>query len=106
MDGTYNLRTVFSSLSTIAVAMIRFTGHDSYLSRRAARHPGVRLYVAPSAVLCGVVTLGERVHVLHGAVLTAEDGEIWTGDDVVIMENALVRGRSRHPVSYTKPKPY
>ena len=53
--------------------------------------------VAPSAVLCGAVTLGERVRVLHGAVLTAEDGEIWIGDDVVIMENALVRGRSHHP---------
>ena len=56
-------------------------------------------YAAPSAVLCGAVTLGERARVLHGAVLTAEDGEIWIGDDVVIMENALVRGRSRHPVS-------
>ena len=56
-------------------------------------------YVAPSAVLCGAVTLGERARVLHGAVLTAEDGEIWVGDDVVIMEHALVRGRSRHPVS-------
>ena len=56
-------------------------------------------YVAPSAVLCGAVTLGERAHVLHGAILTAEDGESWIGDDVVIMENALVRGRSRHPVA-------
>jgi carbonic anhydrase/acetyltransferase-like protein (isoleucine patch superfamily) len=56
-------------------------------------------YVAPSAVLCGAVTLGERVRVLHGAVLTAEDGEILIGDDVVIMENALLRGRSRHPVA-------
>ena len=55
-------------------------------------------YVAPSAVLCGAVTLGERVRVLHGSVLTAEDGEIWIGDDVVIMENALVRGRARHPI--------
>ena len=36
---------------------------------------------------------------LHGAVLTAEDGEIWIGDDVVIVENALVRSRSRYPVS-------
>jgi carbonic anhydrase/acetyltransferase-like protein (isoleucine patch superfamily) len=56
-------------------------------------------YVAPSAVLCGAVTLGERARVLHGAVLTAEDGEIWIGDDVVVMENALVRGRSHHPVA-------
>jgi carbonic anhydrase/acetyltransferase-like protein (isoleucine patch superfamily) len=56
-------------------------------------------YVALSAVLCGAVTLGERARVLHGAVLTAEDGEIRIGDDVVIMENALVRGRSRHPAT-------
>ena len=56
-------------------------------------------YVAPSAVLCGAVTLGERARVLHGAILTAEDGGIWIGDDVVIMENALVRARSRHSVA-------
>jgi gamma-carbonic anhydrase len=54
-------------------------------------------YVAPTAVLCGAVVLGERARVLHGAVLTAEDGEVRTGADVVIMENALVRGRSNHP---------
>ncbi|MEU0648118.1 gamma carbonic anhydrase family protein [Streptomyces umbrinus] len=55
-------------------------------------------YVAPTAVLCGAVTLGEHARVLHGAVLTAEDGEVRTGDHVVVMENALVRGRRRHPV--------
>lgn len=54
-------------------------------------------YVAPSAVLCGAVVLGERARVLHGAVLTAEDGAVRVGDDVVVMENALVRGRSGHP---------
>lgn len=54
-------------------------------------------YVAPSAVVCGAVVLGERARVLHGAVVTAEDGEVRIGDDVVVMENALVRGRSRHP---------
>jgi len=54
-------------------------------------------YVAPSAVLCGAVILGERARILHGAVLTAEDGEVRTGDDVVVMENALVRGRELHP---------
>jgi carbonic anhydrase/acetyltransferase-like protein (isoleucine patch superfamily) len=54
-------------------------------------------YVAPTAVLCGAVVLGERARVLHGAVLTAEDGEVRTGADVVVMENALVRGRASHP---------
>ncbi|WP_037356030.1 gamma carbonic anhydrase family protein [Amycolatopsis orientalis] len=56
-------------------------------------------YVAPSAVLCGAVVLGERARILHGAVLTAEDGEIRTGEDVVVMENALIRGRASHPVT-------
>ncbi|WP_327352385.1 gamma carbonic anhydrase family protein [Streptomyces sp. NBC_01304] len=54
-------------------------------------------YVAPSAVLCGAVVLGERARILHGAVLSAEDGEVRIGADVVVMENALVRGRAEHP---------
>lgn len=53
------------------------------------------MYVAPTAVLCGAVVLGERARVPHGAVLTAEDGQIRTGSDVVIMEHALSRGRAR-----------
>lgn len=62
-------------------------------------HPVVpaSAYVAPSAVLCGAVFLGERARVLHGAVLTAEDGEVRVGGDTVVMENALVRGRAGHP---------
>ncbi|WP_020659207.1 gamma carbonic anhydrase family protein [Amycolatopsis benzoatilytica] len=56
-------------------------------------------YVAPSAVLCGAVVLGERARILHGAVLTAEDGEIRIGSDVVVMEHALVRGRAAHPAT-------
>src|SRR4051812_12150340 len=54
-------------------------------------------YVAPSATLCGAVVLGEGTRVLHGAVLTAEDGEITVGENTVVMEHALVRGRSGHP---------
>ena len=48
-------------------------------------------------MLCGAVVLGERARILHGAVLTAEDGEVRVGDDVVVMENALVRGRAGYP---------
>ncbi|MER8006942.1 gamma carbonic anhydrase family protein [Streptomyces sp. NPDC094149] len=54
-------------------------------------------YVAPSATLCGAVVLGEGARVLHGAVLTAEDGEVRVGADTVVMEHALVRGRAQHP---------
>ncbi|WLW53552.1 gamma carbonic anhydrase family protein [Streptomyces sp. YU58] len=54
-------------------------------------------YVAPSATLCGAVVLGEGARVLHGAVLTAEDGEVRVGENTVVMEHALVRGRAGHP---------
>jgi carbonic anhydrase/acetyltransferase-like protein (isoleucine patch superfamily) len=54
-------------------------------------------YVAPSAVLCGAVRVGERARVLHGAVLTAEDGEVRVGADTVVMEQALVKGRAGYP---------
>ena len=54
-------------------------------------------YVAPTAVLSGAVVLGERARILHGAVLSAEDGEVRVGADTVVMEHALVRGRAGHP---------
>ena len=54
-------------------------------------------YVAPSAALCGAVVLGERARVMHGAVLTAEDGEVRVGADTVVMEGALIRGRADFP---------
>ena len=56
-------------------------------------------YVAPSAVISGDVTIGADARLLHGAVITAEDGSVSIGARVVVMENALVRGRSSHPVS-------
>jgi carbonic anhydrase/acetyltransferase-like protein (isoleucine patch superfamily)/RimJ/RimL family protein N-acetyltransferase len=54
-------------------------------------------YVAPSAVLVGDVRVGPGARILHGAVLTAEDGLVTVGEDTVVMEHALVRGRERHP---------
>jgi carbonic anhydrase/acetyltransferase-like protein (isoleucine patch superfamily) len=55
-------------------------------------------YVAPTAVLCGAVLVGPGARVLFGAVLTAEDGEVTVGARSVVMENAVIRGRARHPV--------
>jgi carbonic anhydrase/acetyltransferase-like protein (isoleucine patch superfamily) len=54
-------------------------------------------YVAPNAVVCGDVTVGEESSVLFGAVLTADGGPIEIGRRCVVMENALVRGRDRQP---------
>jgi carbonic anhydrase/acetyltransferase-like protein (isoleucine patch superfamily) len=54
-------------------------------------------YVAPTAIVCGDVRVGPDARILFGAVLTAEDGMIEVGARCVVMENALVRGRSEHP---------
>lgn len=56
-------------------------------------------YIAPTAVICGAVRIGPQARVLFGAVLTAEDGEVTVGARTVVMENALVRGRARHPAA-------
>lgn len=57
-----------------------------------------RAYVAHTAVIVGDVRIAAGARVLHGAVLTAEDGSVTIGEDCVVMEHALIRGRARHPV--------
>lgn len=66
-------------------------------------HDGIRpriassAYVAPNAVVCGDVTIGEEARILFGATLTADGGPIEVGTRSIVMENALVRGRPSHP---------
>jgi carbonic anhydrase/acetyltransferase-like protein (isoleucine patch superfamily) len=55
-------------------------------------------YVAPTAVLCGDVTIGPHSRVLFGAVVTAEGGSVEIGANCVVMENAVVRSSPHHPV--------
>ena len=55
--------------------------------------------IAPTAVICGDVTVGPSTSVGFGAVLTAESGPINVGRECVIMENAVIRGTRRHPVT-------
>jgi carbonic anhydrase/acetyltransferase-like protein (isoleucine patch superfamily) len=54
-------------------------------------------YVAPSATVVGDVRIAAGARILHGAVLAAEDGAVVIGEDAVVMENALIRGRHGHP---------
>jgi carbonic anhydrase/acetyltransferase-like protein (isoleucine patch superfamily) len=54
-------------------------------------------YVAPTAVLCGDVSVGDDSRILFGAVITAEAGRIEIGKRCVVMEQALIRGRREHP---------
>ena len=53
-------------------------------------------YVAPNAVVCGDVVVGEDCRVLFGAVVTAEGGRVELGEQVIVMEQAVVRGRQAH----------
>lgn len=69
----------------------------SHQGKRPHVHPYA--YVAPNAVLCGDVTLGQNTRVLFGAVLTAEGGPIVVGDNCIIMEHAVLRGSARHPLT-------
>lgn len=54
-------------------------------------------YVAPNAVVCGDVTIGEHSRVLFGAVLVAEGGPVIVGSHCIIMEQAIIRGTPRYP---------
>lgn len=54
--------------------------------------------VAPTAVLCGDVTVGRESRVLWGACLVAESGPVRVGKGSLVMENAVLRGVSRHPL--------
>jgi carbonic anhydrase/acetyltransferase-like protein (isoleucine patch superfamily) len=56
------------------------------------------VYVAPTAVVSGDVTIGPHSRVLYGAVLTAEGGPVEIGANCIIMENAVLRGVPRHPL--------
>lgn len=54
-------------------------------------------WVAPTATLSGAVSVGPNTSILHGAVITAEGGDVEIGPDCVIMEHAVIRGTTRHP---------
>lgn len=55
-------------------------------------------WVAPSAVVTGEVTIGARSRVLAGAVISGDLGPVVIGADVLIMEQAVLRGRATHPL--------
>jgi carbonic anhydrase/acetyltransferase-like protein (isoleucine patch superfamily) len=59
-------------------------------------HPDAQ--VAVSAVVSGDVSIGAGSRVLHGAVLNGDNGPVRLGRDVLVMENAVLRGRADHPL--------
>ncbi len=67
-----------------------------HLGARPRIHPTA--VVAPTAVISGDVTIGADCQILHGAVITSEGGAITLGENVIVMENALVRATATNPV--------
>ena len=55
-------------------------------------------YVAPTAVICGEVTIGPRTHVSFGAVVEAHGTPVRIGAQCVIRENLNIRSTSRNAV--------
>ena len=55
-------------------------------------------WVSPTAVVRGDVTIGPGSRILDLAVLQGELGPVTIGADVVVMEHALLRGRTDHPL--------
>lgn len=55
-------------------------------------------WIAPNAVLCGDVTIGSGCRIMYGAQVIAETGSITIGRECIIMENAVLRSSSKHPL--------
>lgn len=53
-------------------------------------------YVAPSATVCGDVSVGPHTCIMHGASVVAEGGSIEIGEYCIILENAVVRSTAKH----------
>ena len=53
-------------------------------------------YIAPSATVCGNVTIGPNCRVMHGASIIAEGGKITIGEHCIILENAVLRSNTKH----------
>lgn len=53
--------------------------------------------IAPGAIVSGDVVVEAGARILHGAVLSGEDGEVRVGAESVVLEHAVVRGRAGHP---------
>lgn len=56
-------------------------------------------WVAPTATVCGDVSIGAGCRILHGAQLIAEGASIQIGAECIVMENAVLRATAHHALS-------
>lgn len=55
--------------------------------------------IAPTAVLCGDVTIGDHCSIGFGAVIVADGHPIHIGNHCIIRDQAVIRSTAKHPVS-------
>lgn len=53
-------------------------------------------YIAPTATVCGDVTIGPNCRVMHGTSIIAEGGKITIGENCIIFENAVLKSNVNH----------
>ena len=53
-------------------------------------------YIAPTATVCGDVSIGAHCRIMFGACLVAEGGSIEIGTHCIVLENAVIRSTARH----------
>ncbi len=59
-------------------------------------------YVAPSATVCGDISVGPHACIMHGASIVAEGGAVEIGEYCIILENAVVRSTAKHSATIRK----
>jgi len=65
------------------------------------KHPVIAssVRIAPNAVVCGDVVIGENCSIGFGAVISAESGPVVIGNNVVVMDTAVLRGVKTAPLT-------
>lgn len=69
----------------------------THQQKRPNIHPTA--YIAPTATICGDVTIGAHCRIMHGAALIAEGGQIVIGEYGVVLENAALRSNAVHSLT-------
>ena len=72
----------------------------THQQKRPNIHPTA--YIAPTATICGDVTIGAHCRIMHGAALIAEGGQIVIGDYGIVFENAVLRSNAAHSLTIGK----
>ncbi len=66
----------------------------SHSGKTPSVHPTA--FVAITATVCGDVRIGANCRIMYGASIIAEGGSIEIGDNVIALENAVIRSTSRY----------